>query len=448
VPRLYPGLSTGRGARVGGQRRCPLMSAPVCRRPSGRQPRGMAVLGRRVTGASRVLRAWAERGRACRPIVPARARNRASRWAPTIQVASRLGSPCRLDCDAHPLWLRVCAWNGRGSGSHMTDFQTEELHGVAPSVSVPKDRTPLAHDAGATTLHLAWLWLTTGGGLIVTAVCMSAAVSIVLAWTFVSGLLYRDRTEEGRVILQRVLDLTALQTGSQSALGCLDVGSGDPLEEICERTIFASPESVAGANSFVAARLSVLGDALAYANGAHSHRAGVVALRQAVENDQFGIVAHVLAARYGCSTSQCSAFVLFNDTSKVIANLNARTFENLVARYALNWQGQGGPGQSPTPAVPMVSALPGRFPPVAAPLSEPPVNSRGGGAVKGLRVPPASSIPAVSIMTEEPRATGTPSTTSGSAQHQPASPRSSPRTPPPTPLSPPVQLSRDPPNPS
>jgi hypothetical protein len=258
------------------------------------------------------------------------------------------------------------------------------------------------------TLHRVWLWLTTDAGLIATAV---GIVTIALASAVVSGLLYRDHAEEGRAILQRIFDLTALQAGSQSALGCLDISPGDPLEEICERTIFANPQAVASANAFVAARFSILGEALPYATAVRSSSAGaVVSLRQVVENDPFGIAAHVLAARYGCSASQCSAFAMLTDTSKVVANLNARTYENLVSRYSPSWQGQGGPAVSAfgqDPAVAAVSSLLGQGRPVVAPVlgSSPSLRAVPTGAPpKGLNVPPASSIPAVSIMTEEPRA--------------------------------------------
>jgi hypothetical protein len=129
-----------------------------------------------------------------------------------------------------------------------------------------------------------------------------------------------------------------------------------------------------------------------------------------VENDPFGIAAHVLAARYGCSASQCSAFAMLTDTSKVVANLNARTYENLVSRYSPSWQGQGGPAVSAfgqDPAVAAVSSLLGQGRPVVAPVLGSSPNLRAvptGAPPKGLNVPPASSIPAVSIMTEEPRA--------------------------------------------
>ena len=343
----------------------------------------------------------------------------------------------------------------------MVDFHAEGSRRAVLSFNV-SDHTesPLEHEAGGSTLHRVWLWLTTGAGLIATAVGISMIVSIALAGAFVSGLLYRDHAEEVRVILQRVFDLTALQAGSQSALGCLDVSPEDPLGEICERTIFANPQTVASANAFVAARLSVLGEALPYASAVRSPSAGaVVSLRQAVANDPFGIVAHVLATRYGCSASQCSAFAMLTDNSKVAANLNARTYENLVSRYVPGWQAQGTPAVSALPgqgpAATAVSSLLGQGPPVVAPVlgSSPNVRITPSGAPpKGLNVPPASSIPAVSIMTEEPHTppaqTGTPSPASGSAQRPPAPAHSTPRNQPPTPPSPPMQLSRDPANPS
>jgi len=335
----------------------------------------------------------------------------------------------------------------------MFHFPAERSSGTALTFNAP-DHTeaPLEHENEVSTRGRVWLWLTTGAGIIATAVGISTIVSIVLAWTFVTGLLYRDHAEEGRAIQQRILDLTALETGSQSALGCLDVSPGDPLEEMCERTIFANAQTVASANAFVATRLSVLGDALAYASGARLPAAGaVMALRQAVENDPFGIVAHVLAARYGCSPSQCSAFAMLADTSKVVANLNAGTFDNLVARYVLTWQLQGGPAAALTgagSAVTAISSLPGQGPPVVAPVpgAFPNLHGVSGGvAPKGLNVPPASSIPAVSIMTEEPRTSPAPAGTPP-GQHAPAS-HTTPRAQPSAPVTPPIQLSPNPANP-
>jgi hypothetical protein len=343
----------------------------------------------------------------------------------------------------------------------MFHFPAERSGGRTLSFNAPERAgTPLEQESGGTPLQRVWRSLTTGAGIIAIAIGISTIVSILLAWTFVTGLLYRDHAEEGRAILQRILDLTALQTGSQSALGCLDVSPGDPLEEMCEHAIFANAQTVASADAFVGARLSVLGDALAYANGAHLPVAGtVVALRQALENDPFGIVAHVLTERYGCSPSQCSAFAMLADTSKLVANLKAQTFENLVERHAPNWEVQGGPAVSglpgPGPTVAAVSSLLGRGPPVVAPVPGALPNVRGvpaGGSPKGLYVPPASSIPAISIMTDEPRTpptqTGTPSTSSGSTQRAPAPPHSTPHAQPPAPAAPPIQLAPNPANPS
>ena len=340
----------------------------------------------------------------------------------------------------------------------MLDFQAKPSRGTAMTFNAPEyTETPLVQDAEVGRLHRTWVWLMRGPGLIATAVGISTIVSIVLAWTFVSGLHYRDRAEEGRAVLQRILDLTALQTGSQSALGCLDVSRGDPLEEMCERAIFANSQTVASANAFVVARLSVLEDALASASEAHSPSASAIqTLRQALQNDPFGIVAHVLAARYGCSPSQCSAFAMLVDATEVTANLNARTFENLVGRYESGWQAGPAvsalPGQGP--AVSAVSSLPGQGPPVVAPVPGALLNFRGapgGGPVKGLYVPPASAIPPVSIMTEEPRAPpaqeGSSPTPPGPKQHPPASPRSTSRGQPTTPVTPPIQLSPNPGNP-
>jgi hypothetical protein len=143
--------------------------------------------------------------------------------------------------------------------------------------------------------------------------------------------------------------------------------------------------------------------------------------------------------------------VLHLDPPHVVQNHNPKTFQNLVANYAPYWLARGCgtaralPGKNPLgPAPPAPTAnLPNLH---GAP-------NAGAAPVKGLNVPPASSIPAVSIMTDEPRnssaQTGTPSAGPASAQHPATGPRATPRPPsaPSSQVAPPIQLSPDQPNP-
>ena len=60
-----------------------------------------------------------------------------------------------------------------------------------------------------------------------------------------------------------------------------------------------------------AARLTLLADGLAFArHGDPDFAATLAGLRRAIELDRFGIAAHVLAVRDGCTAERCAAFAL------------------------------------------------------------------------------------------------------------------------------------------
>jgi hypothetical protein len=124
-------------------------------------------------------------------------------------------------------------------------------------------------------------------------------------------------------------------------------------------------------------------------------------LRHAIETDRFGIVAHVLAARDGCTEEHCDTFRLLRDTSQVSDNLSGRKYESYVMHHATEWfqsalsamaanTGQPSPGPSPVPAP--VPALPPNAAPAASAKT----------ASGGLYFPSSASIPPVSIMNAEP----------------------------------------------
>jgi hypothetical protein len=188
-----------------------------------------------------------------------------------------------------------------------------------------------------------------------------------------------------------------------SALGCLDPLVAETMEDTCEKTIFASPEATAAAISYVAAQLAVLGSA-----GEHAADPGMLALRRALEADRFGIVAHVLAARDGCTSDQCSAFAWLEDTSRIKVHLAERPFEARVKTYSASWPPAGS-----------------RAVATSAPASAPGAAAR---VPNNLYFPSASSIPPVNIMTAEPQAAQRqPQGTTGAAEAAPPTP---PRRPP------------------
>jgi hypothetical protein len=273
------------------------------------------------------------------------------------------------------------------------------------------------------------------------------AVAVLAGWWLLDHFARRDAAADERAFEARALELTTRVLAPGSALACLDAIAGDVVEDACEKTVFATPEATAAAVSYVAAQLSLLRWA-----GERARRAGqgvgpnspqgstlsarTTQLRRAIEADRFGIAAHVLALREGCTADRCGAFALLQDTSRISANLVERRFDAQVKRYAATWPAAGTkpvasnvPPATPAPAAGVATKLPGN-----------------------LYFPSASSIPPVNIMTAEPAAAPPHATTgtgeTGSAPRKgapaaqarpPASSSAAPARPAPTPLSPPQQ---------
>jgi hypothetical protein len=222
----------------------------------------------------------------------------------------------------------------------------------------------------------------------------------LVAYAVVAGFARLDRAEqaaERRSLMARdaVLDRVALQPGS--ALSCLDAGAGETVENDCEQRVFATAQSTAAAVTYMSARLTLLADAVK----AGDARA-LTATRRAVALDRFGVAAHVLATRDGCTPKKCDAFDLVHDASVLKANLKAEVFDQYVSRYEPNWNAPAAPAASaPAAKPPAVSALP----PPAVASSAPVVGQRPMAPVKPGEhwdFPSAASIPPVSIMNTEP----------------------------------------------
>ena len=213
-----------------------------------------------------------------------------------------------------------------------------------------------------------------------------------LAWTFLDRASVRERMAERRALDQRMGELAAHAIAPHSALACLDAMAGDTVEAACEKAVFASPEAVAAAVSYVAARLTLLGDAAAYAESSDPAYETVVApMRLALETDRFGIVAHVFAMRDSCTALQCDSLAVLRDTSRVQSNLRERTFDRL--HHALRGRLVGAWSAAPVAeggGTPSTLASTGSVPAPGVPVS-----SR-------YDFPSAASIPPVSIMNAEP----------------------------------------------
>jgi hypothetical protein len=216
--------------------------------------------------------------------------------------------------------------------------------------------------------------------------CVLAAIGII------DRLATNERVAEERDLRQRDAQLSVSAVAAGAPLACLDGVAGEQVENACERAVFADAQSTARAVAYVTARLALLAEVSAAAQRGDSLPAAFVSARRAIELDRYGIAAHVLAVRDGCTAERCAAFAMFQDTTALKANLKVSAFDTYVARYASAW-GKSGPTSDKEP-----QASAGPVPPVASAgegSAPHPVDSR-------YDFPSAASIPPVSIMNAEP----------------------------------------------
>jgi hypothetical protein len=236
-----------------------------------------------------------------------------------------------------------------------------------------------------------------------------AAVASAVVWVVV-----RDATSAGTFAVQRraldarLLEMTARAVTPGSPLACLDGGAGDLVESACEKALFATHQAAAASVTYVTAQLSLLADGSEFERRSGvNYESALGGLRHALETDRFGIVAHVLADRDGCTEDRCDTFRLLRDATRVSENLSAHKYESYVLHHATDWLQSAlttmaadtpAPASSSEPAPAHAPALPN-----SAPLaSAAPLTSKA--APNGLYFPSSASIPPVSIMSAEPAA--------------------------------------------
>jgi hypothetical protein len=202
------------------------------------------------------------------------------------------------------------------------------------------------------------------------------AVGIAVAATIRGyGPLGRNTPDEARSI--------APASAALPAVSCADDLAGDTVETACEKALFASAESTAGAVSHAAwqlDRLVALGDV---AIAERSMTPEMKTLRRTLEHDRYGLVAQVLLARDRCTPSACAAFRVLTDNRQILVNMDNHLYDLLVARYAPSWNA---PAPPPTPTMPLAALGP------SVPTGKP----------TNADFPSSASIPPVSIMTAEP----------------------------------------------
>jgi hypothetical protein len=240
----------------------------------------------------------------------------------------------------------------------------------------------------------------------VTAVAIVAVAGVaVLEQMAASG-----QAEARRALLARNTQLTLQAMVPGSALGCLDAEPGETVVNACEMAVFESPQAVATAAAYVRARVAILREAVALANGGDGEALQALAAeRRGIARDRFGIAAFVLARDYGCTAAECAALSIVGDPATLKADLDAKPFEVLVARHAVTW--------AKPPAEPAVAADSPQFPGKKAESAAPQPGTAMARVDSALpppapmlrpvdprwKFPSADSIPAVSIMTPEPK---------------------------------------------
>ena len=258
------------------------------------------------------------------------------------------------------------------------------------------------------------LWIGVAAGALVIAIAVVSLIRRSLAGTLVfiaiigivasaayAWIVYA-RDGERRALEGRLFALESATWMPGSPLSCLGAASSEAMEAACERAVFASPETVAAAAAFTFARVAFLREATAFARSRDPSFEDLLGgLRASLERDRYGLVAHVLKLRYGCTADRCEAARLLPDNSKVLANLREGAFELLLARHQASWRsGASEPAAAHTPSADAA--------PKAAPL--PP----------GFTLPSAASIPPVSIMENETTPAAGPAPRAAAAPRPPA----------------------------
>ena len=278
---------------------------------------------------------------------------------------------------------------------------------------------------------LAFDWTRTRTVARVGVVVLGAVLGATLAWTFLDAASVRDRSAERQALEARAAALNAESLAPGSPLACLNGLAGDDVEAACEKALFASPATVAGATSYVAARLSLLADITGYIKrGGGNVNSVLLPLRHSLEADRFGFVAHTLAVADRCTSDHCAALALLDNPRQVRTNLSAQTLERYLDHYLTVW--------AEPPETPVADANA-----TAGPAPSPPHK------IVNIDFPSAASIPPISIMNPEPpgppAAAAVAAATAGEPkghETQP-SPRRVQRKPPPASPPPPPQASEE-----
>ena len=209
------------------------------------------------------------------------------------------------------------------------------------------------------------------------------AASLLLvgvAWLYLERLDAEDRAEQRRNIEARLSTLTAQALSPNSSLACLDSDAGEVVTESCEKALYASPDQIAAALTYVGHRVDILRDIAAVSDPKDERFARLGApVARSIEADRYGLVAQVLQGRDGCTPESCDVFALVQRRDQLVTNMAERVYDAKIVHYASGW-GEKQPSGA-----------------VLASQSRQPT-----GKPIDIDFPTAASIPPVSIMSNEP----------------------------------------------
>lgn len=223
--------------------------------------------------------------------------------------------------------------------------------------------------------------------------------SLAIAWVVVRP--GSDPASARRSFESRSAELTMRALAPGSPLACLDAIGNAAVEAVCEKTLFASPETLAAAIAYIDARLSLFVEASELGRNSGAGDA-LERLRRSIEADRYGLVAHVLTTR-GCDPDHCPTLSLMRDSAQVASNLKDRTFDANVVLHAGSWRSDvSSLASAPAPALMTAPSL-ASAPVPSAPTSTAPAAPTPQSPSK-FEFPSSASIPAVNIMSPEPAA--------------------------------------------
>jgi hypothetical protein len=235
-------------------------------------------------------------------------------------------------------------------------------------------------------------------------VAIGAGLCGVLAWALLQN---GNRAAERLALEARATQLTAQALSPGSPLACLDAVAGEAIETACTKALFASPAGVAAAISYVATQFTLVSDMSAYTDRGGMDIGNTLGpLRHALEADPFGLLAHVLATRDGCTADNCPPLRLLGDAGHVRTNLIAHTLDRYVDQFREAW--------ARSPDLPLAE-LPGGAEPTGA-IAPNAAGKRK--ATVNIDFPNADSIPAVSIMNPEPNGPAEPRAGANAEAHK------------------------------